>query len=233
MTNKHCGKLLCMHGKHMLLFVRLPNAEYSTRSTLDSANFAESHFERIPHDLRCDQGRISLRRHFRNSLSWPSPEKPSCLQYSTANLTSASQRPLPTRRTRRSTCNLPPPVAPPSSPTSSASGTIMSYAQANPAAPALLGQIPPNFGQTRSRKILRPHPSSLDEPHHHNLAINQPPAGVAQLVERVALMTAKRSTSRSWVRAPPSAIPISRLIRAAVLLLFVYRCMLVFLLAHV
>ena len=35
-----------------------------------------------------------------------------------------------------------------------------------------------------------------------------PRAGVAQLVERVALITAKRSTSRSWVRAPPSAIPI-------------------------
>jgi hypothetical protein len=33
-------------------------------------------------------------------------------------------------------------------------------------------------------------------------------AGVAQSVERVALTTAKRSTSRSWVRAPPSAIPI-------------------------
>ena len=46
-------------------------------------------------------------------------------------------------------------------------------------------------------------------------------AGVAQSVERVALITAKRSTSRSWVRAPPSAIPMSKLIRAAVLLLFV------------
>jgi hypothetical protein len=45
-------------------------------------------------------------------------------------------------------------------------------------------------------------------------------AGVAQSVERVALITAKRSTSRSWVRAPPSAIPISKLIREAVLLLF-------------
>jgi hypothetical protein len=45
-------------------------------------------------------------------------------------------------------------------------------------------------------------------------------AGVAQSVERVALITAKRSTSRSWVRAPPSAIPISKLTRAAVLLLF-------------
>lgn len=45
-------------------------------------------------------------------------------------------------------------------------------------------------------------------------------AGVAQSVERVALITAKRSTSRSWVRAPPSAIPISKLIRAAVLLFF-------------
>jgi hypothetical protein len=40
------------------------------------------------------------------------------------------------------------------------------------------------------------------------------------LVERVALMTAKRSTSRSWVRAPPSAIPISKSQVAAVLLLF-------------
>jgi hypothetical protein len=46
-------------------------------------------------------------------------------------------------------------------------------------------------------------------------------AGVAQLVERVALMTAKRSTSRSWVRAPPSAIPISKSKVAAVLLLSV------------
>jgi hypothetical protein len=54
---------------------------------------------------------------------------------------------------------------------------------------------------------------------NHNL-INILRAGVAQLVERVALITAKRSTSRSWVRAPPSAIPISKLIRAAVLLLF-------------
>jgi hypothetical protein len=42
-------------------------------------------------------------------------------------------------------------------------------------------------------------------PHHqYNLA------GVAQSVERVALITAKRSTSRSWVRAPPSAIPMSQ-----------------------
>jgi hypothetical protein len=42
------------------------------------------------------------------------------------------------------------------------------------------------------------------------------------LVERVALMTAKRSTSRSWVRAPPSAIPISKSQVAAVLLLFFF-----------
>jgi hypothetical protein len=55
---------------------------------------------------------------------------------------------------------------------------------------------------------LTPRPR-LDEPHYTGLIINQPPAGVAQLVERVALITAKRSTSRSWVRAPPSAIPIS------------------------
>jgi hypothetical protein len=40
--------------------------------------------------------------------------------------------------------------------------------------------------------------------------INTTLAGVAQSVERVALITAKRSTSRSWVRAPPSAIPISQ-----------------------
>jgi hypothetical protein len=52
--------------------------------------------------------------------------------------------------------------------------------------------------------------------HHQIMTL----AGVAQSVERVALITAKRSTSRSWVRAPPSAIPISKLIRAAVLLLF-------------
>ena len=45
---------------------------------------------------------------------------------------------------------------------------------------------------------------------HHSLTINNTLAGVAQLVERVALITAKRSTSRSWVRAPPSAIPISK-----------------------
>jgi hypothetical protein len=53
-----------------------------------------------------------------------------------------------------------------------------------------------------------------------HLIINTTLAGVAQSVERVALITAKRSTSRSWVRAPPSAIPISKLNRAAVLLLF-------------
>jgi hypothetical protein len=58
-----------------------------------------------------------------------------------------------------------------------------------------------------------------------HFSINTTLAGVAQSVERVALITAKRSTSRSWVRAPPSAIPISKLIRAAVLLLFV--CLLI------
>ena len=56
--------------------------------------------------------------------------------------------------------------------------------------------------------------------HTTTLTINNTLAGVAQLVERVALMTAKRSTSRSWVRAPPSAIPISKLNRAAVLFAF-------------
>jgi hypothetical protein len=62
--------------------------------------------------------------------------------------------------------------------------------------------------------------------HSVSISINQTLAGVAQLVERVALMTAKRSTSRSWVRAPPSAIPISKSQVAAVLLLLVLATML-------
>lgn len=72
-----------------------------------------------------------------------------------------------------------------------------------------------NFNQVRSPT----HPVLMYHIFRHN-SINNTLAGVAQLVERVALITAKRSTSRSWVRAPPSAIPISKLIRAAVLLLF-------------
>jgi hypothetical protein len=73
----------------------------------------------------------------------------------------------------------------------------------------------------REKTVKRPTvQSNLDIPHYQDHTINNTLAGVAQLVERVALITAKRSTSRSWVRAPPSAIPISKLIRAAVLLLF-------------
>jgi hypothetical protein len=90
-------------------------------------------------------------------------------------------------------------------------------AQAISTVSALLGQIWPekNFGQVHSPA----HSVFLSHTSTHRL-INKTLAGVAQLVERVALITAKRSTSRSWVRAPPSAIPISKLIRAAVLLLF-------------
>jgi hypothetical protein len=85
------------------------------------------------------------------------------------------------------------------------------------------------FGRINSREI-RPNSAKPAAPPlnlvffyftHAVLSINITLAGVAQSVERVALITAKRSTSRSWVRAPPSAIPISKLIRAAVLLLFV------------
>jgi hypothetical protein len=60
----------------------------------------------------------------------------------------------------------------------------------------------------QEKRTHSPKPS-LHEPHNGTLNINNTLAGVAQLVERVALITAKRSTSRSWVRAPPSAIPIS------------------------
>jgi hypothetical protein len=69
------------------------------------------------------------------------------------------------------------------------------------------------FGPNSSGKNLVKGPRFIQAynnqfPIHH--LINNTLAGVAQLVERVALITAKRSTSRSWVRAPPSAIPISQ-----------------------
>jgi hypothetical protein len=73
-------------------------------------------------------------------------------------------------------------------------------------------------GRSDGRSFLNSrHHIARHPPQHHQIMTL---AGVAQSVERVALITAKRSTSRSWVRAPPSAIPISKLIRAAVLLLF-------------
>jgi hypothetical protein len=73
-------------------------------------------------------------------------------------------------------------------------------------------------GRSDGRSFLNNrHHIARHPPQHHQIMTL---AGVAQSVERVALITAKRSTSRSWVRAPPSAIPISKLIRAAVLLLF-------------
>ena len=69
----------------------------------------------------------------------------------------------------------------------------------------------PNLsGKIRKKFLKRPTIAfDLHKPQHHSTTINNTLAGVAQLVERVALITAKRSTSRSWVRAPPSAIPIS------------------------
>ena len=71
----------------------------------------------------------------------------------------------------------------------------------------LLRHFSAKFDRKKSRKIPTLAPS-FHILYHHALIINNTLAGVAQLVERVALMTAKRSTSRSWVRAPPSAIPI-------------------------
>jgi hypothetical protein len=74
------------------------------------------------------------------------------------------------------------------------------------------------FRRKSARKIgPSPHEKKSAGPTHPtvlNLTVtvlsstNTTLAGVAQSVERVALTTAKRSTSRSWVRAPPSAIPI-------------------------
>ena len=51
-----------------------------------------------------------------------------------------------------------------------------------------------------------PTPISQQQVHSVNLIIR--PAGVAQSVERVALIIVISTTSRSRVRAPPSAIPI-------------------------
>jgi hypothetical protein len=74
-------------------------------------------------------------------------------------------------------------------------------------------QILPEKRQENSAKSTRK-VSSPTQPTVLNLVVttlsstNTTLAGVAQSVERVALTTAKRSTSRSWVRAPPSAIPI-------------------------
>jgi hypothetical protein len=71
----------------------------------------------------------------------------------------------------------------------------------------LVRRISANLSGKMSGK--RPTPASdLNNAYHHRLITNNTLAGVAQSVERVALITAKRSTSRSWVRAPPSAIPI-------------------------
>ena len=68
---------------------------------------------------------------------------------------------------------------------------------------------PKKIGQIPGKKATGPTTVPV---YHYNqtdlLIINTTLAGVAQSVERVALTTAKRSTSRSWVRAPPSAIPI-------------------------
>jgi hypothetical protein len=68
-----------------------------------------------------------------------------------------------------------------------------------------LGQTPPE----KVKKSAAPPVLPVFSYHYAtHLIINTTLAGVAQSVERVALITAKRSTSRSWVRAPPSAIPI-------------------------
>jgi hypothetical protein len=75
-------------------------------------------------------------------------------------------------------------------------------------------QILPEKRQKNSAKSARKKASSPTQPTILNLTVTVLPstnttlAGVAQSVERVALITVKRSTSRSWVRAPPSAIPI-------------------------
>jgi hypothetical protein len=66
------------------------------------------------------------------------------------------------------------------------------------------------------KKSLQPHPPAfLDLTVTTLSSTNITLAGVAQSVERVALITAKRSTSRSWVRAPPSAIPIIQALQSS------------------
>ena len=80
-----------------------------------------------------------------------------------------------------------------------------------PSGPKFHRRNPRKVSQILREKVSSPTPTpSLLIPANHHLAINTTLAGVAQSVERVALITAKRSTSRSWVRAPPSAIPISQ-----------------------
>ena len=81
-------------------------------------------------------------------------------------------------------------------------------AQAISACLLAFGDSEPDFNGENSGKAPLCTPVYMVRFTNHD-TIKQPQAGVAQLVERVALMTAKRSTSRSWVRAPPSAIPIS------------------------
>ncbi|KEQ81172.1 hypothetical protein M438DRAFT_98380 [Aureobasidium pullulans EXF-150] len=51
------------------------------------------------------------------------------------------------------------------------------------------------------------HASSISQQPVHSVNLIIRPAGVAQSVERVALIITISSTSRSRVRAPPSAIP--------------------------
>jgi hypothetical protein len=94
--------------------------------------------------------------------------------------------------------------------------------RSDPRAPLGQEKIQENRAKASERSPSTPVlPAFLFLPPTH-LVINTTLAGVAQSVERVALITAKRSTSRSWVRAPPSAIPMLKLIRAAVLFVFFY-----------
>ncbi|KEQ87225.1 hypothetical protein M438DRAFT_165258 [Aureobasidium pullulans EXF-150] len=51
-------------------------------------------------------------------------------------------------------------------------------------------------------------PASISQQPVHSVNLIIRPAGVAQSVERVALIIVISTTSRSRVRAPPSAIPI-------------------------
>jgi hypothetical protein len=79
----------------------------------------------------------------------------------------------------------------------------------------LFGASRPNSKRKNVRKKAHPSTQPTRAGLLPTISSTPPPAGVAQLVERVALITAKRSTSRSWVRAPPSAIPISKLIQSS------------------
>jgi hypothetical protein len=83
--------------------------------------------------------------------------------------------------------------------------------RSGPRAPLGQEKVQENRAKASERSPSTPVlPAVLSLPPTH-LITNTTLAGVAQSVERVALTTAKRSTSRSWVRAPPSAIPISKL----------------------